>query len=148
MRIYKPAVEFRLAGIMHAQERSVLGVEFRPEIKATLLHPALEVVLGNLVRMIEERIIRLQEFDGGILISDARKGTNDRRCSFFCRRKRRRNQSRIRGVLEFVPGKLSLVLHDERSTLGHVIQQPLVRSCQLRPKFVGAHADHDGVEWR
>src|SRR5204863_6794572 len=83
MRIYKPAVEFRLAGIMHAQERSVLGVEFRPEIKATLLHPALEVVLGNLVRMIEERIIRHQEFDGGILISDARKGTNDRRCSFF-----------------------------------------------------------------
>ncbi len=126
MRVDKPASELRFAGIVHAEKRRVLGVEFGPEIKAALLHPAFEVVLCDLVRIIEQRIIRFQEFHGGILIGEAGKRANHRRRSFFCRRKRRRDQSWVGRVLKFVPGKLPLILHYERTALGNVIQQPLV----------------------
>ena len=124
-----------------------MGTEFRPEIKATLLHPVLEVVLRDFIWMSEQQIKRFQEFHGGILVRDTRKWTEYQRRTFFCRRKRRRDQGRIRRIVEFVPGKLSLVLHNECSTLGNVIQQPLIRSRQFRPKFVRAHPHHNGMEW-
>src|ERR1700674_542908 len=63
VRVNEAAFELQLAGIVHREERSVLRVELRPEIKAALLHPAFEVVLRDFVGAIEKRIVRLEEFD-------------------------------------------------------------------------------------
>src|SRR5438270_2158770 len=38
-RVHQAAVERRLAGIVHGQQRCVLGIELRPEIESALLHP-------------------------------------------------------------------------------------------------------------
>src|SRR5260370_7472895 len=78
MRVDKGAVEVRLAGIVHSEERRVFGVEFRPEIKAPLLHPALEVALRNFVWMREQRIIRFHEFHGRILLRHSPNCPNSR----------------------------------------------------------------------
>src|SRR5437762_1778739 len=105
-----------------------------------------EVVWRDFIWMGEQRIIRLQQFHRRVLVRDARKRTIHLPCTLFCGRQRRRDQGRIWCIVEFIPGELPLVLHDECSTLRYIIEQPLIRSRQFRPKFVRAHPDHDGME--
>ena len=59
----KTAVEDRLAGIVHSEERCVFRIELRPKIKTAFLYPALEIILRDFVGPVEKRIIRPQKFD-------------------------------------------------------------------------------------
>ena len=55
----------------------------------------------------------------------------------------RRDFRGIRRVLKFVPGKIALVLHDQRPPIGDVIQQALIGSRQFRAQLVRANTyDH------
>ncbi len=72
MRVDEPAIQLRLARIAHGQQRRVFRIELRPEIEPALLHPALEIILRNLVGTVQQRISRLQKFDRRILVGDAR----------------------------------------------------------------------------
>src|SRR6266481_7934198 len=71
-RVDEPAIQLGLARIVHGQERRVFRIELRPEIESALLHPAVEIILSDLVRTIQQRIIRLQKFDRRIFVRDAR----------------------------------------------------------------------------
>src|SRR5579864_1356680 len=57
--INQSAIQVRLAGIVHCQQRRVLGIELRPEIEAAFLHPALEILLRDLIWRVEQWIVRL-----------------------------------------------------------------------------------------
>src|ERR1700687_2511015 len=58
-RINEPTVQLRFACIAHGQQRRVFRIELRPEIESALLHPALEIILRNLVGTVQQRISRL-----------------------------------------------------------------------------------------
>jgi len=72
MHVHETAVQRRLARIIHGQQRRIFRIELRPKIQPALLHPALKVLRRDLVRGIQQGIIRLQESDGRILVRDAR----------------------------------------------------------------------------
>ncbi len=68
-------VLLRLAGIVHGEERRVLGIELRPEVEASFLNPTFEIILGDFVWPIQKRIIRLQKFHRRLFVSDPRQRT-------------------------------------------------------------------------
>ena len=53
-RVDQRAVEVRLAGIVHGQDRGVFWIKLCPVVESALLHPAFEVVLRDFVRAIQE----------------------------------------------------------------------------------------------
>lgn len=71
------ASQIFFAGIVHGEERCIAGVEFAPIIEATFLDPVLKIGVGDLVGLVEQWVVGMEKFDGGVLVGDARSGRAD-----------------------------------------------------------------------
>ena len=106
--------------------RVVVGVE---EIQTALLDPAVPRLVVDSVRRVHQRIVFERDLDRRMLVGHAIVA----------------DLRRIRTVLRVVELEL-VVLHDHRSAVVHVVEQPRVVRAQVGAPLVGAHAGDDGVE--
>src|SRR5215472_15639661 len=95
--------EIGFAGVVHGQQRRVLGIKIAPVVEATLLDPALEIGGSDFVGPLEKTIVGLEEFHVGVFVGDARRGIAD--------------GGVIRCGEELVPYEVAVVLHDERAAV-------------------------------
>ena len=133
-RDQEPALLFGLVRIAHRQQRRVPFVDRARHVGGPLLHPVGPIARHQLVRRIEQRVGGLQHFHGCLL------HRHPRRARRPLQRVRRESGKRIH--------VLRAVLHDQRATLVHVVQQACVVAYEDITRFVRARTDHDAREAR
>ena len=120
-----------LAGIVRGQERRVVLVPLVHEVQAALLHPAIEVAVGDRVGIMKHRVLRIENRYRRLLNGYALAA----------------QLHRIRGVVAVVEvAGRGVVLHDQRAAVAGVVQKPLIILLHIVARIVGANAQHDGPE--
>ena len=133
-RVHQSTVQIFFAWIMHGEQCRVFWIELSPVVEPALLHPTVKILGGDFVRLVQSRIVGLQESDCSGFVGDTRE-----RFSRFVAD----NLCRIRRVVLPFPRKVTLVLHQQGSAIQDVVEQSLIRARQVVAQFIGPHADDD-----
>src|SRR5947209_5908678 len=122
------AAQSGFARIIHRERRAVMRVPRLRVIKPALLNPASEITLRNLVRKVQERVLRFSEFNGRVLVRDARVSERDRKG-----RKLRTIHTRV-----WIPLVRFVVEDNECAARLNVIQKTRVQSYEFRVSLIAA----------
>ena len=115
---------------MRSEQRLELRIPGLHEVEPAFLHPAVEILLRDLVRIMKDRVAGSEDLDRSFFDGDAV-------AAFF---------GRIRCVVAGVEFLILLVvLHDQRSAVGDVIEQALIVLANVFASVIGADAEHDGA---
>src|SRR5271165_547998 len=131
LRHQQAAFLWLLVRIIRGKQRRVVRVPLVDEVEPTLLHPALEVMQGNLVGIVQDHTVRVEDgdrrlFDGDSLAAES--------CG----------KRRVMACVE-VAGR-RVVLHQQRTAVTHIVEQALVVLLNIVARVVGADAKNNGAE--